>query len=485
MRRLPAGALLLALSLLWTGCSLASLKKPPYCPAEPVARRAEPEGEGGPLWQKARGYEEWAEKLWAAPYGGVVVTQFQDATYEQVVGYEDLQDSTIWTGTYLAAEAFRHAVTGDPKAKENAARAIRTLDFFLKVTGQPGYIARFAGPPTPTYLSYVGGSCAAKGKHPCYPGNAPDGQPAFWIGGTTRDQYTGWFFGMGVAYRLIDDPELRTLIRADVKEVIDALRASDYKIWGPEGRPKSSGQDALPSMQLSWLLVAADVLRDDPAGYCKVYEERVKKVLPLALVDNYSGLNKYMQYYGFNLDFLNNYNLILLEPNAERKKAYLDAFRDGAYRFVRGTGNSFWDFVDMAASGMSDPQTLASDHQSLSLFQPAPNVVRCIQPPPPAHLNRTSLVLSGIEGFLSHFGLKQNIYPQAETAYPLDDWCPDDFIWQQSPYLTCCFDNCASGGSGNPACRNNTFQSNVINPGADYLVAYWMGRYHGFLKPGD
>lgn len=37
----------------------------------------------------------------------------------------------------------------------------------------------------------------------------------------------------------------------------------------------------------------------------------------------------------------------------------------------------------------------------------------------------------------------------------------------------------------NPACQNNTFQNNVVYPGADYLVACWMGRYHGFLGPED
>jgi len=484
MRRRPAGAPLLVLSLILTGCSLASLEKPPYCPTAPVVPRAEPEREGGPLWQKARGYEEWAERLWPTPYGGMVITQFEDASYEQVASYADLQDSTIWTGTYLAAEAFHYAVTGDPEAKENAERAIRTLDLFLHVTQQKGYLARFAGPLTAPYLSYLGGTCVAEGKHPCYQFSGVGGAPAFWIGGTTRDQYTGWFFGMGVAHRLIDDPELRTLIRADVKEVIDALRASDYKIRGPKGSPDSSGQDALPSMQLTWLLIAADVLRDDPA-YCELYEEQVKKVLPLALADNYSALNKYMQYYGFNLDFLNNYHLILLEPNAERKKAYLDAFHDGAYRFVRGTGNTFWDYIDMAASGASEAQTLASDQKSLELFQSAPNIMQCVQPPPPQRLSLASRVLSGIEGFLSHFGLKQDIFPQAAAPYPLNEWCPDDFIWQQSPYLTCCFNDCIPQGGGNAACRNNTFQSNVVYPGADYLVAYWMGRYHGFLGPED
>jgi hypothetical protein len=484
MRRLPAGALPLLLSLLLTGCSLASLEKPPYCPVKPVARPVEAREAGGPLFQKAMGYEEWAKKHWPEPYGGMINVQLSRLPDGEPVNYSDLQDSTIWTGTYLAAEAFRYAVTGDPEAKENAARAIRTLDHFLKVTKRPGYLARFSGPLTPPYWSYLGGSCSDTGKHPCYPFTGTDGKPAFWMGGTTRDQYTGWFFGMGVAYRLIDDPELQALIREDVKEVIQALRGWNYKIQGPGCSPAESGTDVLPSMQLSWHLVAAYVLADDPT-YCEWYEERVKKVLPLALADNYSFLNKYMQYYGFNLDFLNNYNLILLEPNAERRKAYLDAFRDGAYRFVRGTGNSFYDFVAMAVSGTADQQTLDADRQSLALFQPAPNVMRYIQPPKPVRLSRTSRVLARLEEFLSHFGLKQEIYAQAAAPYLLNQWCPDDFLWQQSPYLTCCFDTCTPGEKSNPACGGNQLQINEVYPGADYLVAYWMGRYHGFLGPGE
>lgn len=478
MRRVLAGALPLALSLLLTGCSLASLEKPPFCPMEVAARPGEPGGGDGPLLQKAKGYDEWADRLWPKPYGGMINTQFSSDRHDHVQSYSDLQDSTDWTGTYLASQAFRYAVTGDPRAKENAVRAVRTLDFFLKVTGRQGFIARFAGPLDSPFLKSLGGSCEATGKQPCYQLTGPGGQPSFWIGGTSRDQYSGWFFGMGVAYRLIDDPEIRALIRADVKEVIDALRSWGYEIRGPNGKPTEQGPQVLPIMQLSWHLVAADVLRDDPA-YCALYEERVKKVLPLALVDNYSGLNKYMQYYGFNLDFLNNYNLIRLEPNAERRQAYLDAFREGAYRFVSGTGNSFFDYIEMAASGTSDPETLAMDHQSLALFPPAPNVMREVQPPSPARLNRTSVVLAGIEEFLSHLGLKQDIFPQAVAPYPLDQRCPVDFIWQQSPYLTCCF-NCAPG-KGN----DTPFQPNLVYPGADYLVAYWMGRYHGFLKPSD
>lgn len=486
MHRPSAAASLLVLSLSVTGCSLASLEKPPYCPSAPVPRPAKPHGKGDrTLLHRAMGYEEWAERLWPQPYGGMVNTLFSGRPYDDknVVAYSDLQDSTIWTGTYLAAEAFRHAETGDPKAKENAVRAARALHHVLKVTRQKGYIARFAGPYTAAYLSYFNGNCQPTGKHPCYKVEGIDHQLAFWVGGTTRDQYTGWFFGMGVAYRLIEDPELRAMIRADVKEVIDTLRNADYKIQGPGGDAKTSGTDVLPSMQLSWHLIAAEILRDDPK-YCEQYEERVKKVLPLALVDNYSGLNKYMQYYGFNLDFLNNYHLILLEPNPERKQAYLDAFREGAYRFVRGTNNSFYDYIEMAVSGRSDGPTLQGDRESLGLFQDAPNAMQCIQPPKPSRLSTTSRVLAGIERFLSLFGLEQNIYPQAAAPYPRSEWCPVDFIWQQSPYLTCCFGNGPCGESRNRSCADQ-FVPNQVFPGADYLVAYWMGRYHGFLTPED
>ena len=37
-----------------------------------------------------------------------------------------------------------------------------------------------------------------------------DGKPYLWIGNTSRDQYSGVFFGLAVAYELVDDPELRS-----------------------------------------------------------------------------------------------------------------------------------------------------------------------------------------------------------------------------------------------------------------------------------
>jgi hypothetical protein len=49
--------------------------------------------------KKLEGMRTGGEAL-AAPYGGYGRhTQFKDASYEQVAGYADLQDSAFWTGT--------------------------------------------------------------------------------------------------------------------------------------------------------------------------------------------------------------------------------------------------------------------------------------------------------------------------------------------------------------------------------------------------
>ena len=48
----------------------------------------------------------------------------------------------LWTSIYVAAEAFRYAVTGDPEAKANARRSLEALMFLERVSGISGFAAR-------------------------------------------------------------------------------------------------------------------------------------------------------------------------------------------------------------------------------------------------------------------------------------------------------------------------------------------------------
>src|SRR5580698_7491170 len=58
------------------------------------------------------------------PYGTIIDPVFASPTSDQIVGYTRCGDSAIWTGHYLAAEAFRYSVTQSADALNNVTNAI-------------------------------------------------------------------------------------------------------------------------------------------------------------------------------------------------------------------------------------------------------------------------------------------------------------------------------------------------------------------------
>jgi hypothetical protein len=104
-------------------------------------------------------------------------------------------DSAIWTGHYLAAEAFRYNVTRDPKALENVRVALAGIESLLDVTGTNS-LSRCLIPVASPYAQAIIKEEASHGVFQ----NTQFGW--YWIGGTSRDQYSGVFFGLGVAYDL-------------------------------------------------------------------------------------------------------------------------------------------------------------------------------------------------------------------------------------------------------------------------------------------
>src|SRR5690349_5272030 len=60
---------------------------------------------------------------------------FEGPSSNQIVNYTRCGDSAIWTGHYLAAEAFRYAATRSSDALANARRAFAGIQSLLDVTG--------------------------------------------------------------------------------------------------------------------------------------------------------------------------------------------------------------------------------------------------------------------------------------------------------------------------------------------------------------
>src|SRR3984893_7322249 len=69
------------------------------------------------------------------PFGTIVDPIYASPTSNKIVGYTRCGDSAIWTGHYLAAEAFRYQVTRAPDALNNVRNAIAGIKSLVDVTG--------------------------------------------------------------------------------------------------------------------------------------------------------------------------------------------------------------------------------------------------------------------------------------------------------------------------------------------------------------
>src|SRR3954464_1051011 len=69
------------------------------------------------------------------PFGTVIDPQYRSATSNQLVTYTRCGDSAIWTGHWLAAEAFRYKATNSPDALDAVRRAVSGLKLLVDVTG--------------------------------------------------------------------------------------------------------------------------------------------------------------------------------------------------------------------------------------------------------------------------------------------------------------------------------------------------------------
>ena len=69
------------------------------------------------------------------PFGTVLDPIFASASSDQIIGYTRCGDSALWTGTYLAGEAFRYKVTGQAEALDKVRASLAGLKSLTDVTG--------------------------------------------------------------------------------------------------------------------------------------------------------------------------------------------------------------------------------------------------------------------------------------------------------------------------------------------------------------
>jgi uncharacterized protein (TIGR03437 family) len=366
------------------------------------------------------------------PYGTIIDPVYATPDSNQIVSYTRCADSAIWTGHYLAAEAFRYKVTGSQDAFANITAAIAGIKSLVDVTGN-NLLARCIVPLDSPYAQSIMGEESANGIHT----NAP----WFWVGNTSRDEYSGVIFGLAVAYDMVSDATVKASISDLVTRLVAFLTGHNWNVVMPDGSFSTTFL-ARPDQQLTLLQVGRHVNSDH---FSTDYD--LEKVLLSVTVPAPIGVDvtSNTSYFKFNLDYINLYNLIRLEGSGPFKDLYQQAYSI-LWNHTKDQQNAHFNMIDRAlnsADATRDAATVAMLDQWLQRPKRDPYV--------------------NLEGVLPSC----NSPDEACNPVPVPQRPTTDFLWQRDPF------NLMGGGYGT-----------IEGAGIDYILPYWMARYYSILS-GD
>jgi hypothetical protein len=411
----------------------------------------------------------------------------------------DSDNDGLWTGMAGAAACFAWAATGDERARAQAERAFEALRFLSQVTqggahpAPPGFPARTVLPtqgPDPNLGDSPQRDRAKRAERdrlwkvvePRWPISA-DGR-WYWKSDTSSDELDGHFFFYAQYYDLVaDSDEERARVRETVTAIADHLLEHDFRLVDHDGKPTR------------WANFSPASLNHDPDWL----EERGLNSLSilsyLKVAEHVSGAPRYRQAarrlideHGYAQNVMNAkvhqgpgtgnqsddemaimgfYDLLLYEDDPVLLRLYRTAFHR-YWEHVEPEGNPFFALAYAAACAGEQVETPWGPVD----LTPNPGwldqVVDALQRLP---LERVRW------GMQNSHRLDVVAFPQEPgddprgslrdgRALPLDErWVEH---WNQDPWRL-----------------DYTYDGRVQADGAAFLLPYYMGRYHGYLREAD
>lgn len=360
----------------------------------------------------------------------------------------------LWTSLYLAAQCFHYAVTGDSLPRTRARRSLRALLDLVRLTGIDGFPARAiirrdekveqSDPGSNWYESPV--------------------DPNIWYkNDTSSDEIDGLYLAWYLYAELVADAEERTEIAAICRAVTHHILNNDYTLVGPTGKatrwgvwspeklnhdPAWKAERGLNSLELlSHLKVAAHLCGD--ARFTDAYQTLIKqhgyalntvtqKMMPPDAECNHSDDELAACAY---------YPLLRLESDPALRSLYLWSL-ERTQAILRHEGSPFYNILYGALTGKPcQAEDAATWLRDVPLDLRSWTMTNSQRPDVALQLER------------DRFGLQQLRRPLSAREKAI-------MKWNRNPYLA---DDGEDGRSE--------------MDGAFWLLPYWMGRYHGILKP--
>jgi hypothetical protein len=487
----------------------------PDCADDP---RATPES----LAAKAAHYDELARNLHVQPQHNIVnsvelkdgFTQ-KSATWKDVARFHVGENDGLWSSSYIASQAFRYGATRDPEALENLRNTVKGMARQFAITGVPGLVTReyitpgIGGMACPTdpkeyipdvekddnrWLRIDENGCVNTydGTNWVVTSHCVDkGFAGYcWLDNVSQDEYSGHMLGMGAIGKLVDDAEIKGVAASLAGQTAMHLKTHDMTFVDWDGRVTEHGKiypssfsdypGFSASLAMSWMKVGAALSGDRSLetfyNVCLLKLTGKKNCLPYPFEDGRSYLEFLPEavlyrsddgctnnYNNFNMIFMAIFNLLWYENRPEIRQNIQAVYEDtmmksgpGVKRQMVTQKNSFFNFAYAAMKRLGPGSTgpaLAEVGDAICSLREFPATKEAL-----AHDNTT--LPYDCKGRL---GGDLTFDP-----VPTGDRCQGIFTWTADPYQ---MNRCGA-------------DPRQVQAPVDYLLAYWMGRYFGFITPG-
>ena len=365
-----------------------------------------------------------------------------DVTSNQL---RDDDNDGLWTALYAAAECFRHAVTKSPEALANARKSVEAVLFLEEVAGRRGFPAR----------SYV-----RKGDRMPRGGEwhwTPDGE-YYWKGDTSSDEIVGHFFIFSIAYDLLPDADLKKRIAGTAGRIMDHILDHGYHLvdldgkptrwgfWSPERLLEEPDERALNSLQLLSFLKTTEHI----TGGARYTAEYRKVATELSYTNWLTRVNEFRQELNYSdeeLAMLPYYCVFQHEKDAGMLRAYRAGISEW-WKNIQREFNPLWTFIYLT-SQPEGPVDLPGATWTLYRM-PMDTIEWTVR-----NSHRQDIEWIAVR---DRFGRRE-----ALTLLPPDE--RPVMKWNGNPFVV----DGGNGGRGE-------------DDGTAFLLPYWMGRHHGFLR---
>ncbi len=395
-------------------------------------------------------YGSVASTVYDRPYQGTWEDSLTDPAFNpgNAVKPGTLGDSALWSGHYLAACAYRYAVTGEASLLRDAEAMIDSFHLMLRLRGIDGWLARAVLPASVAPAGYTA--------HPGHYVTTYQGVDYLNWDFISRDAYMGVLFGLSAVLDLM--PSLRAKAGVELDTAMDYILGNGWSARRRDGSVSVTWTMNFPQ-QLAWLTAAQ---RAAPQKYAGVLADHWPLADTAWIAQWATTTDPINKYYKFNMA----HGLLMTYLRQEADPTRWNKVVRGL-RILRSTiGHHMNPHFDVCyasahpavAPGMrNDFETLLASwlkrpRRQVTMTNSANPAIQQVfyQPAAVAAVGAPS---TGAGEILAKYPI------------PVTQRRGTDFLWQRNPFRM--------DGHGN---------GTENEPGIDFTLPYWLGRYYGVTQ---